>query len=124
MNQRTGNSLLNNSPTSNHLTDQSAPRKPHKELRILALFANGLSLNRFEAEGHGDHCLPSTISDLQRKYDINFQRRLEKVNTRFDRPAWANRYWLEGEGQERAQQIIARGPSRNSHSKAFGLQDA
>lgn len=120
MSQIIGAASPKSGPTSKHNPD----RGPNKELRILALFASGQSLNRFEAENHGDHCLPSTISDLQRKHNINFARRLEKVNTRFGRPAWANRYWLEGESQDRAQQITARAPGSNSNPKSSGLKDA
>lgn len=73
---------------------------------MLALFAAGHSLNRFQAERHGDHCLPTTISDLQKRYGIEFQRQQEKVPTRFGRPTRATRYWLEGEHLEKARRII------------------
>lgn len=33
--------------------------------RILRLLKSGQTLNRFEAEAHGDHCLNSTIADLR-----------------------------------------------------------
>lgn len=51
------------------------------------------SLNRFEAEGYGDHCLHSTISALKAEGHI-FDSRPEKVPTRFGRPVQVKRYFL------------------------------
>jgi len=38
---------------------------PSKTMSILAYFLAGATLNRFEAEPLGDHCLNSTISELR-----------------------------------------------------------
>lgn len=43
--------------------------------RILSLLVAGKTLNRFEAEDHHEHCLPSTISTLQREGIV-----IERVN--------------------------------------------
>lgn len=51
------------------------------------------SLNRFEAEAFGDHCLHSTISTLKAEGHI-FDARPEKVPTRFGRPTQVKRYFL------------------------------
>jgi len=52
-----------------HLGEQSRPRKtdsctkpPSKMARILLHLLTGASLNRFEAERLGDHCLNSTMN--------------------------------------------------------------
>lgn len=56
------------------------------------------SLNRFEAERLGDHCLNSTISDLRAEghpiHSIS-----ELVPTRFDKEVRVNRYFLAGESE-------------------------
>ena len=109
MNQVSGAASPKNGPNSHHDSHPITPGFPGKELRMLALFAAGHALNRFQAEQHGDHCLPTTISDLQKRYGLEFQRQREKVNTRFDRPTRASRYWLEGEHLEKAKAIVRRG---------------
>lgn len=54
-----------------------------KESKVLALLrARRIGLNRFEAEGYGDHCLHSTISSLRRKGYL-FHDEWETVRTRF-----------------------------------------
>lgn len=50
------------------------------------------SLNRFEAERIGDHCLHSTISEL-RKAGHNIYGQWEVVETRF-KPTRVKRYFL------------------------------
>lgn len=42
-----------------------AGRLPNKAARILRAFIEGRRMTRFDAEGLGDHCLPSTVSALQ-----------------------------------------------------------
>ncbi len=51
--------------------------------RILAELRGGRSLNRFEAEPLGDHCLHSTIAVL-RAEGINIASEWEEVPTRFE----------------------------------------
>jgi hypothetical protein len=53
-----------------------------KESMILTVMREGQSLNRFEAERLGDHCLHSTISTLRNK-GYEFTDRWEWVRTRF-----------------------------------------
>lgn len=54
-----------------------------KQSRILAHLLAGESLNRFDAERLGDHCLPTTISSLASRYGLLFQHEPEQVPTRF-----------------------------------------
>lgn len=71
------------------------PSPNTKLRRVLDAFMTGASFNRFEAESllH-DHCLHSTISDIQKKYDIRFERVLEKVPGYMGSKTFCTRYWL------------------------------
>lgn len=51
------------------------------------------SLNRFEAEHMGDHCLPSTISELRKEGHV-IHAADEQVMTRFGRHVRVKRYYL------------------------------
>lgn len=53
-------------------------RRNTKLGRILTVLAAGRSLNRFEAERIGDHCLHSTVAKIER-YGIRVQRHGETV---------------------------------------------
>lgn len=63
-----------------------------KEKKILNLLQAG-SLNRFEAEKYGDHCLHSTVSILKKK-GHNIQSHWEKVPTRFGYETSVKRYYV------------------------------
>jgi hypothetical protein len=73
--------------------------------RILAILANGRSLNRFEAERIDDHCLHSTISTLQGKHGLYFTREMEKVPNFLGEQTSVMRYWLEGDQLQLAREI-------------------
>lgn len=45
-----------------------------KTSRILEYLARGRALTRFDAEPLGDHCLPSTVSHLERVHGIRVGR--------------------------------------------------
>lgn len=62
-----------------------------KESIILAIMRSGQSLNRFEAERLGDHCLHSTVSTLRSKGHL-FHDAWEWVPTRFGREVHVKRY--------------------------------
>lgn len=76
---------------------------------MLRHFAHGKRLNRFEAERLGDHCLHTTISDLQIRHLIRFNRTWVKVPNRFGSKTRVMSYWLDGEDLARANQIISVG---------------
>lgn len=68
---------------------------PTKAARILAyMLMPGRSLNRFEAEKLGDHCLPSTISAFKHGNGLQFTYTLEQVPTRWGKPCIVTRYRL------------------------------
>jgi hypothetical protein len=83
-------------------------KRPGKQLHMLAVFANGKRLHRFSAEVIGDHCLPSTISDLKKIYGLTFTRKRISVPNRFGGETSVMLYWLEGESLEVARRIISR----------------
>lgn len=75
---------------------ENAPSKEQqtqdtKESRILTILKSGNSLNRFEAERFGDHCLHSTISTLKKKGCL-FHDAWEWVPTRFGSEVHVKRY--------------------------------
>jgi len=69
---------------------------------MLKRFASGERHHRFSAEKVGDHALPSTISDLQKKHGIRFDRKRVKIPNRFDSKTSICLYWLDGSNLEKA----------------------
>lgn len=69
---------------------------PTKEEDVLRALTHD-SLNRFEAERIGDHCLPTTVSQLQKK-GIVILSEWEKVQSRGARGETnVKRYWVAPE---------------------------
>lgn len=67
--------------------------RERKELRILSILETR-SLNRFEAEVFGDHCLHSTISALHKRKGCLFDKQWESVPNRFGEETRVKRYTL------------------------------
>ena len=65
-----------------------------KKFNIIQYFLKGLSLNRYEAEDLGDHCLHSTVSTLCNKIGLQIHRKWEVVPNRFDSTTRVKRYWF------------------------------
>lgn len=80
-----------NAPSKNNCSQHT------KEGAILAILRAGNSLNRFEAERFGDHCLNTTISNLRGK-GYQFYDEWETVPTRFGVDARVKRYRYLGAG--------------------------
>jgi hypothetical protein len=72
------------------LWPQSTP-KPTKLERVLNALRGGASMNRFEAERIGEHCLNSTIAVLRQTGHL-ISGEWETVPTRFGKPARVLRY--------------------------------
>jgi hypothetical protein len=94
-----------------------------KTRSILRLFANGTSLNRFEAERHHDHCLHSTVSTLA-DWGIAIDRTWETVPClNGERTTRCKRYWLRGspDNLARAAEILGGGAaiSRSAFNRAL-----
>ena len=65
-----------------------------KKFNIIQHFLKGFSLNRFEAEELGDHCLHSTVSTLVNKLGFEISRKWEAAPNRFDGTTRVKRYWF------------------------------
>tara|TARA_B100001059_G_scaffold212378_2_gene227376 strand:+ start:2636 stop:2986 length:351 start_codon:yes stop_codon:yes gene_type:complete len=89
--------------------DSTTPAKRKTKLaRILEHFVNGGSLNRFEAERLGDHCLNSTIAALCGSHGLAFIRIDERVPNRFGSETRVTRYSLPETELARASKVLSR----------------
>lgn len=86
--------------------DITASKAPSKIARVLAYMLNDGSLQRFEAERLGDHCLHSTISSLANGYGLKFQRQLERVPNHWGEPCTVTRYSLIASERGRASVVL------------------
>ena len=78
--------------------------------RVLHALLDGRSLTRFEAERTvRDHCLNSTISELEGK-GVRIDRREETVPGFAGMPTRCKRYWLSEEGRHRAAELLGEIP--------------
>ena len=68
------------SPSQASFTTSQCKRKT-KLASILGHFSEGGSLNRFEAERLGDHCLNSTVSILANVHQLTFAKTLRRPPT-------------------------------------------
>ncbi|WP_292934530.1 helix-turn-helix domain-containing protein [Noviherbaspirillum sp.] len=78
-------------PREENAPSKALPAQGTKESIILTIMRAGQSLNRFEAERLGDHCLHSTISTLRSKGYL-FRDEWEWVPTRFGKEVHVKRY--------------------------------
>lgn len=83
----------------NSITVANAPTKLS---RVLAYLVAGGSLNRFEAERIGDHCLNSTISALAHNWGVSFHRQNERVPTHWGKSCDVIRYSIPQSQLKRA----------------------
>lgn len=91
---------------------------PSKICRILAILISGRSLNRFEAERFGEHCLHTTISALANKYDLLFIRTPEAVPTNWGASCRVIRYQLAPSHLGRARTLLRILSARSTGSTA------
>lgn len=100
---------------SRPLSQQSSPSQGQsntaplsKIARILAHLLTGASLNRFEAEGLGDHCLNTTISTLgKNRHGLIIDRQYERVPNGYGDPCLVKRYSLPFSERENAYKVLA-----------------
>ena len=85
---------------------ESSTEAPSKIARILAHLLTGASINRFEAERIGDHCLPSTIAVLANRYGLPIERKQERVPNRWGAPCTVTRYCLPSSQHKRARAVL------------------
>jgi hypothetical protein len=81
-------------------------RKGTKVRRILAALARGEQLTRFDAEKLGDHCLPSTVSSLER-CGIRVDRQTVQVPGFTGKPCHCAVYWLDLDERARAHELLS-----------------
>jgi len=95
-----------------------APKVPAKWRRVLNALLTGRSYHRFQAErpveegGLSDHCLHSTVSEIQAK-GVRVSRKLVKVSGYQGISTEVMRYWLDlddAENVARAQALAAPQP--------------
>ena len=84
----------------------STGKAPTKISRVLGHLLQDRSLNRFEAERLGDHCLHSTISSLANGYGLNFSRLMERVPNHWGEPCTVTRYTLPESERARAHNVL------------------
>jgi hypothetical protein len=68
-------------PDQENAPSKNYTKQDTKENVILSIFMTGRTLNRFEAEEYGDHCLHSTIATLRGK-GYRFYDAWEMIPTR------------------------------------------
>lgn len=85
---------------------ESSTESPSKIARILTHLLTGASINRFEAERIGDHCLPSTIAVLANRYGLLIERKQERVPNRWGAPCTVTRYSLPPSQHKRARAVL------------------
>jgi len=90
-----------------HITVSTAKTKI---ARILAHLLTGCSLNRFEAEDLGDHCLPSTIADLAdlTRHALRIDRQPERAKNRWGKACRVSRYHLPASERDKASKVLVR----------------
>ena len=81
-------------------------KAPTKIARVLEYQVFSGSLNRFEAEHIGDHCLNSTISALANGYGLKFKRTPEKVPSHWGQPCDVIRYALPASEHRNARAVL------------------
>lgn len=77
-----------------------------KIARVLEHLVSGGSLQRFEAEHLGDHCLHSTISKLANSHGLTFIRQIERVPNNWGDPCNVTRYSLPESERARARKLL------------------
>jgi len=91
--------------------DEVNSNKPVLKInRVLSAFVSGRTLNRFEAESDrqiADHCLHSTVSEIQKRLGLVVTREWETVPGFQGEFTSVCRYWLTKEEREKASQRLA-----------------
>jgi hypothetical protein len=91
------------SPSQGDITTGKAPSKI---ARVLEHLLYDGSLQRFEAERLGDHCLHSTISKLFNDYGLIIIRTPERVPNHWGEPCTVTRYTLPSSECRRARNVL------------------
>ncbi len=96
-------------PKRGSLDDANRNNRPTKIKRVLAAFAQGQSLTRFEAAiSLRDWCLHSTVSAIQKQYGIQIARKTEIIPGYLGSPTRCSRYWLDKANKVKALKVLER----------------
>lgn len=89
---------------------ENEPRPIAKWVRVLSALATRQHLTRFQAERDpavADHCLPSTVAELQRRHGLRIDRRIIRVPGHGGAPAFIAEYHLDDEARAEALAVLA-----------------
>ncbi len=78
-----------------------------KQAVILHYLTFDGSLNRFEAERIGDHCLHSTISTFRNNYGLTVLDEFESVPNLTGSYTDVKRYWIESASKSQAKKLLS-----------------
>lgn len=100
---KTKNATPTNQSSASNQQPNISLKSDGKLVSMLYRFAEGKKYHRFSAELVGDHRLPTTISDLQKRHSIYFERKFIQVPNRFGTKTSVMLYWLQGDSLTKAQ---------------------
>lgn len=93
----------------------------NKISRVLAAFMRGEQHTRFSAERElHDHCLNSTVSDIQKRYGIRLRRRRITVPGYKGSPTNCCQYWLEQDEIVSYESRIKKAPDTSDQTNEEG----
>jgi len=79
-------------------TGGNCSKRPTKREMVLAWLIDkserGFKVTRFDAEHIGDHCLNSTVSEIEHLDGVRISRKKTKRPTRFNKAIDCNEYWI------------------------------
>lgn len=66
----------------------------------------GNKVTRFDAEHIGDHCLNTSVSEIERLDGVRISRQTTKRPTRFGKPTDCNEYWISDADLNNARKVL------------------
>ena len=95
-------------PSGSPKSQRAYLKEGTKYSNIIDVFMTGNSLNRFEAEELGDHCLHSTVSTLVNTLGLEIHRKWEAVSNRFGGTTRVKRYWFSESDIAKIRKILGK----------------
>ncbi|EHQ52908.1 hypothetical protein ECTPHS_09458 [Ectothiorhodospira sp. PHS-1] len=101
----TGAGVESGNPANPNPTPKLRPTS--KKLRVLKALAAGGKYHRFQAEhALNDHCLHSTVAEIQGRYGIEVAREFVKVPGYMGEPTRVCSYWLDDRNRAKARKLL------------------
>lgn len=92
-----------------------------KKVRVFEALMRGERHTRFTAEKRlHDHCLNSTVSDLQRDYGLYISRKTITVPGYMGSPTQCCLYWLEQDEIDKYSNLINKAPDTSDQTNEEG----